>query len=178
MRRAQIDIRDPAVDIVAMEAEIAQKRDAVDPTHKHPIHQIIPPSSSGTSFDEKKDALTRVSSSQVYQPEDADDIVTPTEEEKRTLRRVAGHIPISAWLVVIVEFAERFSYYGTTGPFVNYMWAHLKLVDTTINSSYLCFQTEAFAYWGKWCWCACQRQQRNTRCTRKGATGVNRPYHL
>ncbi|GAB1521531.1 hypothetical protein RhiTH_004628 [Rhizoctonia solani] len=115
------DIRDPAVDIVAMEAEIAQKRDAVDPTYKHPIHQAIPPSSPGTSLDEKKDALTRVSSADMYQPEDADNIIIPTEEEKRTLRRVAGHIPISAWLVVIVEFAERFSYYGTTGPFVNYI---------------------------------------------------------
>ncbi|KAF8706050.1 Peptide transporter PTR2A, partial [Rhizoctonia solani] len=50
-----------------------------------------------------------------------EDIVLPTEEEKRTLRRVAGHIPMSAWLVVVVEFAERFSYYGTTGPFVNYI---------------------------------------------------------
>ncbi|KAF8705994.1 Peptide transporter PTR2A, partial [Rhizoctonia solani] len=121
MRYARVDIRDPAVDIVAMEAEMAQKRDAVDPTHKHPIHQAIPPSSPGTSLDEKKDALTRVSSADMYQPEDADDIIIPTEEEKRTLRRVAGHIPISAWLVVIVEFAERFSYYGTTGPFVNYI---------------------------------------------------------
>ncbi|CAE6473247.1 unnamed protein product [Rhizoctonia solani] len=116
-----VDIRDPAVDAVAMEAEMAQKRDVVDPTHKHPVHQAFPPSSSGNSFDEKKGALTRISSSEIYQPEDADDIVIPTEEEKRTLRRVAGHIPISAWLVVIVEFAERFSYYGTTGPFVNYI---------------------------------------------------------
>ncbi|QRV78967.1 peptide transporter PTR2 [Ceratobasidium sp. AG-Ba] len=49
------------------------------------------------------------------------DAVVPNEEEKRTLRRVAGHIPISAWLVVIVELAERFSYYGTTGPMVNYI---------------------------------------------------------
>ncbi|KAG8703545.1 hypothetical protein FRC09_004104 [Ceratobasidium sp. 395] len=57
-------------------------------------------------------------------PSDADaqdDIVPPTEEEKATLRRVAGAIPLSAWLVVIVEFAERFSYYGTTGPIVNYI---------------------------------------------------------
>lgn len=116
------DLRDPAVDIVAMEAEMAQKRNIVDPTHKHPIHQPVPPGSPDSKdLGEKQDALVRVSSSQAYQPDDADDVVFPTEEEKLTLRRVAGHIPISAWLVVIVEFAERFSYYGTTGPFVNYI---------------------------------------------------------
>ncbi|CAE6461342.1 unnamed protein product [Rhizoctonia solani] len=104
-----------------MEAEMTQKRDAVDPTEKHPFHQASPPSPPGKSLDEKNGVLTRVSSSPVHQPEDADNIVVPTEEEKRTLRRVPGHIPNSAWLVVIVEFAERFSYYGTTGPFVNYI---------------------------------------------------------
>ncbi|CAE7208615.1 unnamed protein product [Rhizoctonia solani] len=106
---------------MTMEAEMAQKRDIADSIHNHSLHQPVPPSPPGESLDEKKAILTRVSSSQVYQPEDADDIVIPTEEEKRTLRRVAGNIPISAWLVVIVEFAERFSYYGTTGPFVNYI---------------------------------------------------------
>ncbi|KAG9127737.1 hypothetical protein FRC07_010189 [Ceratobasidium sp. 392] len=50
-----------------------------------------------------------------------DAFVPPTEEERAALRRVAGHIPLSAWLVVVVELAERFSYYGTTGPMVNYI---------------------------------------------------------
>ena len=38
----------------------------------------------------------------------------PTEEEFATLPRVAGTIPWTAWTVAAVEFAERFSYYGTT----------------------------------------------------------------
>jgi POT family proton-dependent oligopeptide transporter len=38
----------------------------------------------------------------------------PTEEEFATLPRVPGSIPWTAWTVAIVEFAERFSYYGTT----------------------------------------------------------------
>lgn len=38
----------------------------------------------------------------------------PTEEEFATLPRVPGTIPWTAWTVAIVEFAERFSYYGTT----------------------------------------------------------------
>lgn len=38
----------------------------------------------------------------------------PTEEEFATLPRVPGKIPWTAWTVAAVEFAERFSYYGTT----------------------------------------------------------------
>ena len=38
----------------------------------------------------------------------------PTEEEWATLPRVPGTIPWTAWTVAFVEFAERFSYYGTS----------------------------------------------------------------
>lgn len=46
----------------------------------------------------------------------------PTEEELHTLRRVAGNIPIVAYLICAVEFCERASYYGVQpliGNFVN-----------------------------------------------------------
>ncbi|KAI0133895.1 Di/tri peptide transporter 2 [Xylariales sp. AK1849] len=43
------------------------------------------------------------------------------EHEKKTLRLVSDSIPLAAWLVCIVETAERFSYYGTAGPLQNYM---------------------------------------------------------
>jgi POT family proton-dependent oligopeptide transporter len=46
---------------------------------------------------------------------------TPTEEEWATLPRVAGRIPWTAWTVAFVEFAERFSYYGTSAVFVNFI---------------------------------------------------------
>ncbi|KAF9930624.1 peptide transporter ptr2 [Linnemannia zychae] len=45
----------------------------------------------------------------------------PTAEEIATLRRVSDHIPAAAWLVVVVEFCERFTYYGLSGPFQNYI---------------------------------------------------------
>ncbi|KAF7874202.1 hypothetical protein EAF04_002874 [Stromatinia cepivora] len=45
----------------------------------------------------------------------------PTDEEKRTLRRVGDSLPMSAWLVAIVELCERFSYYGCVGLFQNYV---------------------------------------------------------
>ncbi|KAG8744438.1 hypothetical protein FRC12_014795 [Ceratobasidium sp. 428] len=116
------DQRDPAVEVVAMEAIMAEKKNHADPTRDDSVSQSTPSSlSDSKELSEKQGAITRVSSSEDYHPDEVDDIVVPTEEERLTLRRVAGHIPIAAWLVVIVEFAERFSYYGTTGPFVNYI---------------------------------------------------------
>ncbi|KAI7234859.1 PTR2-domain-containing protein [Hortaea werneckii] len=51
----------------------------------------------------------------------SEDEAEPTEEEMRTLRRVSGKIPWQAYTVTFVEFAERFSYYGTTAVFVNFI---------------------------------------------------------
>ncbi|KAF2404766.1 putative MFS peptide transporter [Trichodelitschia bisporula] len=45
----------------------------------------------------------------------------PTEEEKATLRRVPGSIPWMAYLLCVVEFAERASYYGASQVFNNFM---------------------------------------------------------
>lgn len=45
----------------------------------------------------------------------------PTDLEMKTLRHVSEKIPLSCWLVAIVELAERFSYYGLSTPFQNYM---------------------------------------------------------
>lgn len=45
----------------------------------------------------------------------------PTEEERSTLRRVSDTIPWSAFLVAVIELCERFTYYGLSGPFQNYI---------------------------------------------------------
>ncbi|ORY67815.1 general substrate transporter [Pseudomassariella vexata] len=45
----------------------------------------------------------------------------PTEEELVTLRRVAGKIPLVAYLLCAVEFCERASYYGCSSIFSNYV---------------------------------------------------------
>ena len=55
----------------------------------------------------------------------------PTEEEWATLPRVAGAIPWTAWTVAFVEFAERFSYYGTSAVFVNFIQKKLPKGSTT-----------------------------------------------
>ena len=48
----------------------------------------------------------------------------PTEEELMTLRKVSGHLPWSAFIVALVELCERFTYYGLSGPFQNYIQYH------------------------------------------------------
>ncbi|KAF2198123.1 di/tri peptide transporter 2 [Delitschia confertaspora ATCC 74209] len=45
----------------------------------------------------------------------------PTEEEKRTLRHVGEPLPKAAFLVAVVELCERFTYYGASGIFQNYV---------------------------------------------------------
>ena len=52
-------------------------------------------------------------------PHDGDDDealqkVYPTDEDIRTLRRVADALPWTTFTVAFVELCERFSYYGTT----------------------------------------------------------------
>ncbi|KAK1233745.1 hypothetical protein PQX77_003092 [Marasmius sp. AFHP31] len=45
----------------------------------------------------------------------------PTEEERQTLRRVSDSLPWNAFLIAIVELAERFSFYGCTVVFTNFI---------------------------------------------------------
>jgi hypothetical protein len=45
----------------------------------------------------------------------------PTEEEMRLLRKVADRIPNKAYLLCVVEFGERASYYGVKTVFSNFM---------------------------------------------------------
>lgn len=59
------------------------------------------------------------SSSQPKVPETHEN--APTDDDKLRLRKVADDLPWSAFLVAIVELSERFSYYGLSGPFQNYI---------------------------------------------------------
>ena len=48
----------------------------------------------------------------------------PTEEELASLRKVSDHLPWPAFIVAMVELCERFTYYGLSGPFQNYIQYH------------------------------------------------------
>ncbi|KAK4211375.1 hypothetical protein QBC37DRAFT_320439 [Rhypophila decipiens] len=54
-------------------------------------------------------------------------LVLPTEEEKATLRRVAGKMPAACYYLCAVEFAERASYYGCNQVYKNFIRAPLPL---------------------------------------------------
>lgn len=45
----------------------------------------------------------------------------PAEEEQNTLRRVPERVPIAAFAIGFCEFSERFSYYGVTQIFTNFI---------------------------------------------------------
>jgi POT family proton-dependent oligopeptide transporter len=54
----------------------------------------------------------------------------PTDEELSTLRRVSGPIMWSMWTIAFVELCERFSYYGSSVLYTNYVNNGLPLGST------------------------------------------------
>ncbi|EKV11604.1 MFS peptide transporter, putative [Penicillium digitatum] len=62
---------------------------------------------------------------------DSVDKSAPTAEELATLRRVAGDLPVASYSVAFVELCERFSYYGTTAVFVNFLQRPLPAGSST-----------------------------------------------
>ncbi len=66
-------------------------------------------------------AESSVPSVQHYEEDDGLDGQKPTEEEKSTLRRIGEPVPKAAFLVAVVELCERFTYYGASGIFQNYI---------------------------------------------------------
>lgn len=56
---------------------------------------------------------------------------TPTEEEKQTLPHMPGPINFAAFLIAFIELAERFSYYGSTIVFTNFIQQPLPEGSTT-----------------------------------------------
>ncbi|KAH7324874.1 oligopeptide transporter [Stachybotrys elegans] len=55
----------------------------------------------------------------------------PTEEELRTLRRVSGKIKWAMWTIAFVELCERFSYYGSSVLYTNFVNRPLPAGSTT-----------------------------------------------
>ncbi|KAL4790840.1 POT family-domain-containing protein [Aspergillus venezuelensis] len=55
----------------------------------------------------------------------------PTSEELNTLRRVSGKVRWTAYTIAFVELCERFSYFGTTAVFTNFIQQPLPENSTT-----------------------------------------------
>ena len=67
--------------------------------------------------DEKKGAISPISPISISSFENDE----PTQEEQATLRFVADKLPWATFLVAVIELCERFTYYGVSGPFQNYI---------------------------------------------------------
>ncbi|KAL1875122.1 hypothetical protein Plec18167_005792 [Paecilomyces lecythidis] len=94
--------------------------DIVEVAHVHAPEQTLktPVSETTTTIPEKEFSIhSHGLEHEVF----TDGRVAPTDEEKRTLRRVADRVPWTAYTVAFVELCERFSYYGTTAVFVNFI---------------------------------------------------------
>ncbi|KAF9885095.1 hypothetical protein FE257_000735 [Aspergillus nanangensis] len=83
------------------------------PGNVSPVHSQKP---SETTFPEKVATVVCTGSSSQN-----DDREYPTLEEEYTLRRVPGKVRWTAYTIAFVELCERFSYYGTTAVFVNFI---------------------------------------------------------
>ncbi|KID82631.1 oligopeptide transporter [Metarhizium guizhouense ARSEF 977] len=57
--------------------------------------------------------------------------VLPTTEELALLRRVPNHIPLKLFTIAFIELCERFSYYGSTVVFTNFIQQPLPPGSTT-----------------------------------------------
>lgn len=66
------------------------------------------------SADTKHEDVARVTSHEDYEGK-------PTAEELKTLRRVAGSLPLTAYVLCFVEFCERGSYYSATAVISNFV---------------------------------------------------------
>ena len=108
------DRHDPALALVSklnrvIKALLIFPEQPPDTKHEGPAinHKVeVPPFYDGTA---------------TAQEEYLDDETLPTEEELATLRRIPDHIPVKAYTIALVELLERFSYYGTTAVFVNFI---------------------------------------------------------
>jgi len=76
---------------------------------------------SKDSIDEKAGSIDNVPSKEEEYDEVHAGLEFPTEEEIVTLRRVCDTIPWNAYLIAIVEMAERFSFYGSSVVFTNFI---------------------------------------------------------
>ncbi|CAF2518636.1 unnamed protein product [Rotaria sp. Silwood2] len=57
--------------------------------------------------------------------------IEPTTEELSKLEHISDRIPLSVWLIVICELCERFSFYGISGLFQNYIQFPLPTANDT-----------------------------------------------
>lgn len=94
----------PEAAIQGTEKELTAGRGSIDPG-KYPPHDEL-------------------SAEEIYED-------TPTEEDLRTLRRVSGKLKWAVWTIAFAELCERFSYYGSSILYTNFVQRPLPEGSTT-----------------------------------------------
>lgn len=86
----------------------------------------------------KEDKANSFVETQMHQFPDpqAEDYPEPTSEDWKNLPEVSDSIPKAAFLVILIEFCERFTYYGLSGPFQNYI-QNPSPVSCKLNKSFI-----------------------------------------
>ncbi|PLW55686.1 hypothetical protein PCANC_04604 [Puccinia coronata f. sp. avenae] len=95
-------------------------------THSSRLNHLPPPLPDQPSAEK-----WTISGYELSPPPFAGGMTYPSTQEFATLQRVAAKIHLNTYLIAFVEFAERFSYYGTTVVFTNYIQRPLPGGSTT-----------------------------------------------
>ena len=82
-------------------------------------HGIPPQNEAKGSMDVRKESMVGHEVHSTTDDEEWPD--KPSEEDLRTLRRVSGRIKWSMWTIAFVELCERFSYYGSSVLYTNFV---------------------------------------------------------
>ncbi|EGD83934.2 uncharacterized protein TERG_00215 [Trichophyton rubrum CBS 118892] len=90
----------------------------VQATEQHDEKQVIKDVAQDPVLDTKAGSDIDAEKGEGFETPDGEE---PTESEKFNLRHIGESLPLSAWLVAVVELCERFTYYGMNGLFQNYI---------------------------------------------------------
>ncbi|KAJ5569516.1 uncharacterized protein N7459_008946 [Penicillium hispanicum] len=89
-----------------------------------PFAEVIESRLESKEKQQSSEATTDVKALQSSENEvssDSDEYPLPNDEDRHTLRRVAANLPLVAFSLCLVEFAERASYYGAQTVFSNFV---------------------------------------------------------
>ncbi|CAF3861098.1 unnamed protein product [Rotaria sp. Silwood1] len=74
-----------------------------------------------SNIDDVESNTEQVTQTKIVNHVQDNDETEPTDEELSTLEHISDQIPLTAWLIVVCEFCERFAFIGLSGPFQNYI---------------------------------------------------------
>ena len=84
-------------------------------------HSYKDPSKSKATFCPATANHPQSFSGEKHEPQSSRNSKKPTVDETQSLRHVSDSIPAGIWLMALISLCERFTYYGISAPFQNYI---------------------------------------------------------